>query len=83
MHTLTVIAGGLAGLVICLLLGRMLKAPAASGLAFIPLWLVAAALNMWIGVTHAGYSWAAEFPIFLVVFGVPAAAALLAWRRFR
>ena len=36
---------------------------------------------MWIGVSRAGYSVADEAPVFLVVFGVPAAvAALLAWR---
>jgi len=42
--------------------------------------LVAAAVNMWIGVTRAGYSVAEEAPIFLIVFAVPAAVALLvAW----
>jgi hypothetical protein len=47
---------------------------------FIPVWLVAAAVNMWIGVTRAGYSVAEEAPIFLIVFAVPAAVALLvAW----
>jgi hypothetical protein len=48
---------------------------------FIPLWLAGAGINMWIGVSRAGYSWADEAPVFLVVFGLPAAvAALLAWR---
>ena len=43
-------------------------------------WLVAAAVNLWIGVTRAGYSVAEEAPIFVVVFAVPAAVALLvAW----
>ena len=44
---------------------------------FILLWFVAAALNMYVGVTRAGYSVAQEFPIFLVVFAVPAAIAWL------
>ena len=36
---------------------------------------------MWIGVTRAGYSVAEEAPIFLLVFAVPAAMALLVlWR---
>jgi hypothetical protein len=30
---------------------------------FIPVWLVAAAVNMWIGVTRAGYSVGEEAPI--------------------
>lgn len=34
---------------------------------FIPLWLLAAAFNLWFGVS----------PIFLLVFAVPAAVALL------
>jgi hypothetical protein len=44
---------------------------------FIPIWLAAAAINMWIGVSRAGYSVVEEFPIFLLIFGFPAAAALL------
>ena len=69
-----------------LLGGRLLSASApALGMAgavrwFILVWLVAAAVNLWIGVTRAGYSVAEEAPIFVVVFAVPAAVALLvAW----
>ena len=85
-HTLKVIAGGLVLLGLFLLGGRLLSASApALGMAgavrwFLPVWLVAAAVNMWIGVTRAGYSVAEEAPIFVVVFAVPAAVALLvAW----
>ena len=85
-HTLKVIAGGLALLALCLLVGRALGGPtAAAAMAraarvFVVLWLVGAGINMWIGVARAGYSIADEAPVFLVVFGVPAAvAALLAW----
>ena len=47
---------------------------------FVPIWLIAAAINMWVGVAKAGYSVAEEAPIFLVVFAVPAAVAILvAW----
>ena len=49
---------------------------------FIPIWLVAALLNMWIGVTRAGYSVAEEFPIFLLIFALPAAGALFIWWKF-
>ena len=46
---------------------------------FIPLWLAAALVNMWIGVARAGYSVAEELPILLVIFAVPALAAAVAW----
>ena len=89
MHTVKVIAGGFVLLALCLLIGRLVGGPApAAGVGaaklFIPLWLVAAGINMWIGVSKAGYTVAEEAPIFLVVFAVPAAAALLVvWRLSR
>jgi uncharacterized membrane protein YwaF len=46
---------------------------------FIPVWLVAALINMWIGVARAGYSVAEELPIFLLIFGVPAVIAAFTW----
>jgi hypothetical protein len=45
--------------------------------SFIPLWLLAAAVNMYIGVTQAGYTVAQELPIFGVIFAVPAAVAYM------
>jgi hypothetical protein len=90
MHTIKIIAGGLVLLALLLLLGRWLGGTApGAGLAtaaklFIPLWLIAAGINMWIGVSKAGYSIAEEAPVFLVVFAVPAVAALLLlWRLSR
>jgi hypothetical protein len=82
MHTLKVIAGGFILLAVCLLIGRVAGGSAADGVAggaklFIPLWLLLAAVNLWIGVTRAGYTVAEEAPIFLIVFALPAAAALL------
>jgi hypothetical protein len=87
MHTVVVLAGGFLLLGLCVLAARLLgtatgPATAKAALAFIPLWLGAALLNMWIGVARAGYSVAAELPIFLIVFAVPAAAALYVWQRF-
>jgi len=38
---------------------------------------------MYIGVKRAGYSVADEAPVFLVVFAVPAALALLLWWKLR
>jgi hypothetical protein len=85
MHTIRVIAGGLLVLALCLLIGRWTGGPTpVVGLAeaakiFIPIWFVAAGINMWIGVSKAGYSVAEEVPTFLVVLAVPVAAALLVW----
>ena len=44
----------------------------------VPAWLLVAAVNMWVGVAHAGYSAREEFPILLLVFAVPAVAAGIA-----
>lgn len=48
---------------------------------FIPVWLAVALLNMWLGVSRAGYSVAEELPIFLVIFAIPSAAAAFIWWR--
>jgi hypothetical protein len=45
--------------------------------AFLALWLCATGFNMWVGVSKAGYSASEEFPIMLLLFLLPAAAALL------
>ena len=37
---------------------------------------------MYIGVSSAGYSVAEELPIFLVIFALPAAAAVFLWWKF-
>jgi hypothetical protein len=86
-HTIKVIAGGLVFLALCLLVGRVFGGPtptlalARAAKAFIPLWFIGAAINMWVGVSKAGYSVREEAPIFLLVFAVPAAVALFViWR---
>ena len=45
---------------------------------FIPVWLVVAIANLWVGVTHAGYTMREELPILGIVFVAPAAVAALA-----
>jgi len=51
--------------------------------AFLALWMAATGFNMWVGVSKAGYSVADELPIFLLLFGLPAAAAIaLKWKVF-
>ena len=44
--------------------------------SFIGIWFVVALGNLAIGVTKVGYGVLEELPIFLLIFGVPAAAAL-------
>jgi hypothetical protein len=83
MHTIMVLAAGFALLGVCLLTGKMAggsnAAMANGALVFLPLWLVAAAANLWYGVSNAGYSIPEELPIFLVIFSVPAVVALIVW----
>ena len=80
MHTVMVLGGALVLLGICVGVSRLLGGSAAKGaLAFIPLWFLGAAINMWFGV-RAGYSVKEELPMFALVFALPAAAALAVWR---
>ncbi|MCD1262124.1 MULTISPECIES: hypothetical protein [Shinella] len=85
MHMLLVIAGGVILLGVFALFGKLWGADvagiAAGARLFIPVWLVVAITNMWVGVTKAGYTVAQELPILAVVFIVPAIlAAALAWQ---
>jgi hypothetical protein len=91
MHTVMVVLGGFVLLIICLLAGRLTggagaalvtKTVAIAALIFIPIWLGAALVNMWIGVSRAGYSVAEELPIFLAVFAIPAVVAVFIWWKF-
>ena len=44
---------------------------------FVGFWFIATSFNMWVGVSHAGYSVREELPIMLVLFTVPSIIALL------
>jgi hypothetical protein len=83
VHTVKVILGGFALLAVCVLAGRFIggtrQGMATATIVFLPLWLAGALINLWIGVTRAGYAVAEEAPIAVVVFGIPAAAALVVW----
>jgi len=87
-HTLKVIAAGFALLVVCLVIGRLMGGPgqsapiARAALVFIGLWLIGAAINMWIGVARAGYPFREEIPYFFIVFLVPAVVAAVVWWRY-
>ena len=86
MHTFMVIVVGLGVLGLCALGGHFLggtSGVATALLVFLPIWLAGAAVNLVIGVKRAGYTISEEAPIFLLVFAVPAAVALLLWWRLR
>jgi len=86
MHTLKVIGAGILLLGFFLLAGRFLSRNQPDSLAtsakiFIPVWFLAAAVNMWLGVARAGYSVRGELPFLVVNFAVPAAIAMIvSWR---
>ena len=88
MRSALFLVAGLLLLAASLLLGRLFSAnyPGATFVAttaYVALWLIIAAVNLWVGVAKAGYSMTEELPIFLLIFGVPAAAAiLLKWKVF-
>lgn len=80
MHVALVILTGLLLLSVFLLLGKLWgNESAAIVLAakyFVPVWVLIALTNMWVGVTKAGYSVAQELPILVLVIAVPVVAAL-------
>ncbi len=85
MHMMLVILGGIALFgVFCLfgwLWGEDSACVAVAAKAFIPLWLAMALVNLWVGVTKAGYTVMQELPIFVIVVTIPAAiAAIAVWQ---
>lgn len=88
MHILLVLVGGVVQLGVFILFGWLwgnnAAAMALAAKVFMPVWLIVAAVNMWVGVTHAGYSVKDEFPILVLNFFVPAAVAFFtAWQLSR
>jgi hypothetical protein len=85
MHMVMVIGGGVILMGVFLLFGRLwggdVAGMALAARVFIPVWLLVAIANLWVGVSRAGYNVREELPILLVVFLMPAAiAALVIWR---
>jgi hypothetical protein len=86
MHTVIVVGIGFGLLGIFALVGRGLAGAggvANAALVFLPLWLIGAAINMYLGVRRAGYSVREEAPIFLIVFAIPAVVAVITWWKLR
>lgn len=70
----------LAGIVLLAILRLTIRASARATRLFLWIWLVVAVGNLLIGVLYAGYGWAEEAVIWLVVFGLPAAIAVATTR---
>jgi hypothetical protein len=82
MRTAIFILGGLALWALFLGASRIFTHGSASALttatvAFVAIWLVIAAGNMWGGVVRAGYTLREELPIFALIFLLPVAVAIL------
>lgn len=48
--------------------------------SFCGIWFAVALINMWLGVSFAGYSLMQELPFFVVIFFVPVVLAVLSYR---
>jgi hypothetical protein len=86
MRTLIIIVGGIVVLGLFVFAGSRfgggVQSMATAAKIFIPFWLIAALTNMWVGVSRAGYSIGDEFPIFLLIFLIPAAVAAFLWWKY-
>ena len=76
-HTVIMLLSGLALLAV---LRLTIRDAARATRIFLTLWLIISIGNLLVGVLHAGYGWAEETTIWLLVFGAPAALALVALR---
>jgi hypothetical protein len=87
MRTAIIIAVGFVLWAACLGVAKLLASSSTSSMitatvAFVVIWFVAAAANMWIGVSQAGYSFREELPIFLLIFLLPSAVAIFVKWKF-
>ena len=87
MRTAIIILGGFVIGGLCLGTAKLFANTSTSSMttaigAFVVLWFLVAASNMWIGVSRAGYSFQEELPIFLLIFLLPAAMAVLVTWKF-
>jgi hypothetical protein len=86
MRTFLFLLVGFLLLTASMMLGKLFSsnfagATLAATVIFVALWLGISGVNLWVGVAKAGYSMNEEFPIFLLIFGVPTIVAiLLKWR---
>ncbi|HLV86675.1 MAG TPA: hypothetical protein VKV39_06825 [Candidatus Sulfotelmatobacter sp.] len=80
MHTVKITFAGCLLLAVCFLVGRWLGSTiGVVAKCFLVLWLIGTLLNLWIGVSRAGYSIRDELPIALLIYAVPAIVAIIFW----
>ena len=87
MRTAVIILAGFLAWGVCLGIAKFAAGGSESWMnpatgIFVVLWFVVAAVNMWMGVTKAGYSFREELPIFLVIFFVPVLVAVIVKWKF-
>lgn len=70
----------LAGMALLIVLRLTVRDAARAMRMFLIMWFVVSIGNLLVGVLYAGYGWAEEAGIWLLVFGAPAAVALAARR---
>lgn len=85
MHMILVILGGVVLFGVFLLFSYLWSGITSNWITgakwFIPFWLIIAFINMWVGVTKAGYSVREELPILLIIFAIPTIiAGFTIWR---
>jgi hypothetical protein len=86
MRTLLFLLVGFLLLTASMMLGKLFSsnypgATFAATVVFVAIWLGISGANLWVGVAKAGYPLNEEFPIFLLIFGVPTIVViLLKWR---
>lgn len=79
-HTAIMLVAGIALLII---LRLTVRGPARATRLFLWLWFGVSIANLLVGVLYAGYGWGAELVVWLLVFGAPAALALVTLRAAR
>jgi hypothetical protein len=88
MRSVIIIVGGFVLWAVCLGIAKLLAGTHGNASAtiattvFVVLWFLLAAANLWLGVARAGYSFQEELPIFLLIFLLPAAVAVVVKWKF-
>jgi hypothetical protein len=82
MRTAIIIACGFLLWAGCLAAAKFISGSTGTSLTtatfvFVVIWFIAAAVNLWVGVSKAGYTFTEELPIFLLIFLLPAAVAVV------
>ena len=70
----------LAGVALLVALRLLVRDSTRATPAFLFLWLIVSIGNLLVGVLSAGYGWGEEAAVWLLVFGAPAALALVTAR---